>query len=193
MAEDTLRRANAKVAEKEQAMEALDRSVRWMERELARTVAKVKEEEVDEVVEVEEEAEEMEEGIVKEKMEAKVVVETPARGGGEPMAQDDDGVEGAIQDLPWYPAVVAGSHPPNLDTPLLVAPESPVWTLRFLLVRVHHWLLERGGRYAWTRGGLSTWTDPCASGWSTGGGGGNVSCRGRGRDGGRCAPPPKGG
>ena len=38
MAEDTLRRAKAKVAEKEEAIESLDRSVRRMERELARTV-----------------------------------------------------------------------------------------------------------------------------------------------------------
>ena len=36
MAEDTLRRAKAKVAEKEEAIDALDRSVRCMERELAR-------------------------------------------------------------------------------------------------------------------------------------------------------------
>ena len=82
MAEDTLRTAKAKVAEKEEAIEALDRSVRWMERELAKTVEKVKEEEVDEVVEVEVRAEEMEEGMVREEVEAKVVVETPARGGG---------------------------------------------------------------------------------------------------------------
>ena len=47
----------------------------------ARTVEKVKEEDLDEVVEVEVEAEEMEEGMVKEEVEAKVVVETPARGG----------------------------------------------------------------------------------------------------------------
>ena len=51
---------------------------------------------------------------------------------------------GAIQDLTWDPAVLAGPHPPNLDTPLLVAPESPVWTLRFLLVQVHHRLLGAG-------------------------------------------------
>ena len=82
MAEDTLRRAKAKVAEKEEAIEALDRSVRWMERELPTAVEKVNEEEVDEVVEVEVEAEEMEEGLVKEDLEAKVVVETLAGGGG---------------------------------------------------------------------------------------------------------------
>ena len=41
---------------------------------------------------------------------------------------------GALQDLPWDPTVLAWPHPPNLDTPLLVAPPSPVWTLRFLLV-----------------------------------------------------------
>ena len=48
---------------------------------------------------------------------------------------------GAIHDLPWDPAVPAGPHPPNLDTPLLVVPESPVCTLRFLMQRVHHRLL----------------------------------------------------
>ena len=37
--------------------------------------------------------------------------------------------------------------PQNLDTPLL-APESPVWTLRFLLVRVHHRLLG-ARRWVW--------------------------------------------
>ena len=54
----------------------------------------------------------------------------------------------AIHDLPWDPAVLAGPQPPNLDTPLLVAPESPVWSLRVLLVRVHHRLLEVG-RWVW--------------------------------------------
>ena len=50
--------------------------------ELAAVVARVKEEEVDEVVELDVEAEEMEEEIVKEEEEAKVVVETTAGGGG---------------------------------------------------------------------------------------------------------------
>ena len=52
---------------------------------------------------------------------------------------------GAIHDLPWDPAVRAGPPPPNLDIPLLVAPEIPVWTLRFLLQRVHQRLLGGGG------------------------------------------------
>ena len=59
---------------------------------------------------------------------------------------------GAIQDLPWYPAVLARPHPPNVDTPLLVNPESAVWTLRFSLVRVHHRLLG-AGRWVWVDGG----------------------------------------
>ena len=64
---------------------------------------------------------------------------------------------GAILDLPWDPAVLAGPHPPNLDTPLLVTPESPVWALRFLLQRVHHRLLG-AGRWVWVyEGGWSTW------------------------------------
>ena len=62
---------------------------------------------------------------------------------------------GAIQDLPWDPAVLAGPHPPNLDTPLLVAPESLVWTLRFLLVRVHNRLLAMRQRI------LGSHTPPC--------------------------------
>ena len=37
------------------------------------------------------------------------------------------------------------AQPPNLHTPLLVAPESPFWTLRFLLQRVHHGLVGVGG------------------------------------------------
>ena len=56
--------------------------MRRSERELAAVVARVKEEEVDEVVEVDVEPEEMEEEMVKEEEEAKVVVATPARGGG---------------------------------------------------------------------------------------------------------------
>ena len=55
---------------------------------------------------------------------------------------------GAIQDLPWDPAILAGPHPPNVDTPLFVAPESPVFTLRFLLVRLHHRVLG-AGRWVW--------------------------------------------
>ena len=82
MAEDSLRRAKAKVAEKEEGVEMLDRSKRRMERELARTVEKVKEVEVDDVVEVEVEAKEVKQGMVKEEVEAKVVVKTPAGGGG---------------------------------------------------------------------------------------------------------------
>ena len=82
MAEATLRKAKEKVAEKEEAIEALHRGMRWTERQLAAVVARVKEEEVDEVVEVDLEAEEMEEEIVKEEAKAKVAEETPAGGGG---------------------------------------------------------------------------------------------------------------
>ena len=77
MAEATLRKAKEKVAEREEAIEALDRGVRWTERQLAAFAARVKEKEVDKVAEVDVEAEEMEEDIVKEEVEAKVVVEAP--------------------------------------------------------------------------------------------------------------------
>ena len=86
------------MAEKEEAIEGFGRAVRGSERELAPVVARVKEEEVDEVVEVDVEPEEMEEEMVKEEEEAKVVVATPAGGGGgagvEPVAQGGGGVEG---------------------------------------------------------------------------------------------------
>ena len=59
---------------------------------------------------------------------------------------------GAIQDLPWDPAVLASPHPPNLDSPLLVAPGGPVRTLGFLLQRVHY-RLGRGGGGAVGMGG----------------------------------------
>ena len=141
MAEDSLRKAQAKVGEKEEGIKAMDRSVRRMETVLAAAVEKVKEEEVEEVVEVEVEAEEMVKETVKEEVEAKVVVEPAVREGG--VSQwlrllRGSREAGAIRNLPWDPAVLAGPHPPNPDTPLLVAPETPVWTLRFLLQRVHH-------------------------------------------------------
>ena len=81
------------MAENEEAIEGFDRAVRRSERELAAVVARVKDEEVDEVVELDAE---MKEGIVKEEEEAKVVVAAPAGGGGggKPVAQGVDGVEG---------------------------------------------------------------------------------------------------
>ena len=66
MAQDNLRKAKAKVVEKEKGIEALDRSVQRMEVVLAAAVDKVKEEEVEEVVEVDVEPEEMVEETVKE-------------------------------------------------------------------------------------------------------------------------------
>ena len=154
MAGDTLRKAKAKLAEKEEAIEPPDRSVRRTELVLARMVEKVKEDEEDEVVEVEVDAEEMEEGMVKEEVEAKVAVETPARA---PVSQWLRGMmrsrdAGAIGDLPWDPAVLAGPRPPNLDTPLLVAPESPVWTLRFCCSGCTTGSWGPGGGYGWTKG-----------------------------------------
>ena len=104
---------------------------------------------------------------MKEEVEAKVVVETPARGGLSQCLRVMMGSRDAeaIHDLPWDPAVLARPPPPNLDTPLLVTPESPVWTLRFLLQRVHHQLLVgaavgMGGPGG--GGGWSTLTSPCA-------------------------------
>ena len=67
---------------------------------------------------------------------------------------------GALQDVPWDRAVLAGPHPPNLDTPLLVAPEGPVWTLRFLLARVDHRLLGAGRWVRVDEGGVVHLDEP---------------------------------
>ena len=154
-AETNLRKAKAKVAEKAAAVEGFERAARQCERQLAAVVARVKDEEVDEVVEVEVHGKVEEEASVKdEEEETKVVEAAPAGGGGTSdwlRGLMRSRASGALQDLPWDPAVPAGPHPPNMDTPLLVAPESPVWTLQFLLVRVHHRLLG-AGRWVWVDG-----------------------------------------
>ena len=121
MAEANLRKAKAKVAEKDEAIEGFDRAVQRSERELAAVVARVKEEEVDEVVELDVEAEEVEEEILKEEEEEAKAWWRRRRGGGgvsqwlRGMMGSRDA--GALQYLPWNPAVLAGPHPPNLDTP----------------------------------------------------------------------------
>ena len=166
MAEDTFCKAKAKVVEKEKAIEALDYIVRRTELVLARAVDKVKEEEEDEAVEVDVEPQEMEEGMVKEEVEVKVVVETPAGGrGGEPWAQGDEGVQGwgGHPGAAMKPGSPGCPHPPNLDTPLLVASESPVWTLRFSLQRVPH-RLGGGGVWVDEGGGGPLGQDPAPRG-----------------------------
>ena len=112
MAVFSLEKVREKVKEKKEAIQQPDCSVRRMEGMMA-AEAKVKEEEVeDEVVEVEVEAEEMVKETVKEEVEEKAVV------GGQ-WLRVFLGTEdaGAIQDLPWDPAVLAGPHHPNPDPP----------------------------------------------------------------------------
>ena len=61
---------------------------------------------------------------------------------------------GAIDDLPWDPAVLVGPHPPKPDHRLLVPQESPAWTLCFLMHRLHQRLLGPR-RWVWVdEGGL---------------------------------------
>ena len=153
--EAKLRKAKAKVAEKQAAIEGFDQAVRQSERELAAVVARVKDEEVDEVVEVDVHGEMEEASVKEEEEETKVVEAAPAVGGGTSdwlRGLMGSRAAGGLQDLPWDPAVLAGPQPPNLNTPLLVAPESPVWTLQFLFVRVQHRLLG-AGRWVWVDGG----------------------------------------
>ena len=75
----------------------------------------------------------------------------------------------AIQGLQWDQAILASPHPRNLDTYLLVTLEKPVWTLRFLLVRVHHRLLGAGRRVWMDEGGVVQLDRPLrlrvVSGW----------------------------
>ena len=134
--------------------------------------AKVKEEVEDEVVEVE--VEEMVEEMVKEEVEGKVVEEKAV--GEEQWLRGFLGTReaGAIRGLPCDPAVLAGPHPPNLDHPLLVPPESLVWSLHFLMQRVHQRILGQGS-WVWVDPGWSTGTSPC--GWG-GGGGSHRTCPG---------------
>ena len=119
-------------------------------------VARVKDEEVDKVVEVDVHGEMEEEASVKDDEEETKVVEAAPAGGGvtSDWLKGIDGVEGCGG--PPGPAVGPGSPswppPPKPGHPLLVAPESPVWTLRFLWVRVHHRLLG-AGRWVWVDGG----------------------------------------
>ena len=50
--------------------------------------------------------------------------------------------------VPWSPPALEGPQPPGLDDPLLLPPESPIWTLRFLLHRTHQKMLGEG-RWVW--------------------------------------------
>ena len=142
------------MAEKQAAFEGFDPSVRQSERELAAVVARVKDEEVDEVVEVDVHGE-MEEARVKEEEEETKVVEAARAGGGdERLAQGVGGVEGCGG--PAGPAMGPGSPGwPPAPKPGNPAPrrpgesgmDSPVF-----LVRVHHRLLG-AGRLVWVDGG----------------------------------------
>ena len=80
--EANLRKAKLKVAEKQEAIEGFDRAMRQSERELAAVVARVKDEEVDEVVEVDVQGEMEEASVKEEEEETKVVEAAPAGGGG---------------------------------------------------------------------------------------------------------------
>ena len=83
-AEANLGKAKAKLAEKAAAVEGFERALRQCERQLAAVVARVKDEEVDEVVEVDVhgEMEEEEASVKDEEEETKVVEAAPAGGGG---------------------------------------------------------------------------------------------------------------
>ena len=183
------------MAEKQSAIQGFDRAVRQSERELAAVVARVKDEEVDEVVEVDVHGEMEEASVKEEEEETKVVEAAPAEGGDERLARGVDGVEGCggppgpamgPGSPGWPPPPKPGHTPPHrpgesgMDSPVFVGAGAPP--------AVGGGAVGMGGR----RGGFSTWTSPCAWGWSRGRGGGNVSCRGRGiSGGGRCPPPPK--
>ena len=154
-AASNLEKARAKVREEEDNIQRLERSIRWMEECVAKE-AKVKEELEEEVVEVG----------VEEAVEGKVVQER-YRGAGQ-------WVRGKGSDGRGHPGP-ASPHPSNLnlsnlDHPLLVLPESPIWTLCFLMPRAHHKILGQG-RWVWADEGGIHQDKPLR----VGGGGG---CRG---------------
>ena len=140
-AEANLRKAKAKVAEKQAAVEGFDRAVRQSERQLAAVVARVKDEEVDELVEVDVHGEMEEEASVKdEEEETKVVEAAPAGGGDERLPQGVDGVEGCggppgpamgPGSPCWPPPPKPGPPPPRrpgesgMDSPVFVGAGAP--------------------------------------------------------------------
>ena len=95
---------------------------------------------------------------VKEEVEEKVAEEKVTGGGGGgggwPRTFLGGRAAGVIMDMPRDPAVLASPQPPNLDHPLLVPPESPIWTLRFFMHRMHHNSFGEG-RWVWAdEGGI---------------------------------------
>ena len=97
---------------------------------------------------------------------------------------------GALHDLPWDPASLAGPHPPDMDTPLLVAPESPVSTLWFLLVRVQQWLLAAGRWVRVDEGGVVHVDKHLRLGVVNGSSGWQRELPGPGKGWGEVPPPP---
>ena len=152
--EANLCKAKAKVAEKQEVIEGLNRAVRQSEKDLAAVAARVKVEEVDEVVELDVDAEEMEGEIVKEEEEAQVEVARRARGGGggEPLAHGDGGVEGCGgpprptmgPGCPGWPPPPKPGHPP---------PRRPGLS-GFCWCGCTTGCWGRGGWYGLTRGGV---------------------------------------
>ena len=65
---------------------------------------------------------------MKEEVKEKVVAEKVQVTGSWLRTFLGNRVAGAIMDMPWDSAVLAGPHSPRLDRPLLQPPESPVWT-----------------------------------------------------------------
>ena len=80
---------------------------------------------------------------------------------------------------------------PQTWTPPSLCPESPVWTFRFLLVRVHHRLLG-AGQWVWVdEGGVVHLDKPLRLGVVNGSWGWQRELPGPGkRWGGGCSPPP---
>ena len=140
--EANLRKAKAKLAEKQAAIQGFNWAVRQSERELAAVVARVKDEEVDEVVGVDVHGEMEQASMKDEEEETKVEEAAPAVGGGgdERLAQGVDGVEGCGGPLgpamgpgsPGWPPPPKPGHPPprrpgesGMDSPVFVGAGAP--------------------------------------------------------------------
>ena len=128
------------MAEKQAAIEGFHRAGKRSERELAAVAARVKDEEVDQVVEVDVHGEMEEASVQEEGEETKVVEAAPAGGGG---ASDwlrglmGSRAAGGLPDLPWdgspgWPPPPEPGHPPprlpgesGMDSPVFVGAGAP--------------------------------------------------------------------
>ena len=147
-ADTCIEKATQKLEEKERGVRELERAVAGLEGMVGELPAKgrlVEKKKVGGGGAVVEEPEKM----VKGEGEKKVKREGEATSGVSNWLRGFLGYRDgtAILDLPCPPPPRSWRAPthPGLDTPFLLAPESPMWTLPFILHRIHAKILAWGG------------------------------------------------